>query len=101
MIIKVVWDDRLYESLTEDGYSVEGKSDDALRILSSRQATKAWLQQQQQYNPFSLKMLCHQVIYHNRHRLAFYTDVLPTILATSIKEFLMIRDTIEYYDKYM
>lgn len=99
-IIKVAYEDLLYESLTEDGYEVEGRSEVDIRTVIGATGgglvKSKWLQ----HHPPMLKLLCHQAIHHYRHQLAFYTEVLPAALVTSITDFLVLKDTIDHYDSW-
>ncbi|KAK4311888.1 hypothetical protein Pmani_016636 [Petrolisthes manimaculis] len=100
IMTKVPSEERLYESLMEDGHLVEGKrveEEDGGRniVTAAALVMGTWHQ-----HPPKLKLLCHQAVHHNRHQLTFYTDVLPKALVASITEFIVIKDTIDYYDSW-
>ena len=72
--------DKIYLSLKKDGYEVAPP--DHLHKMHP----KAW------NNPPMLKYLCHLNIHKNKEVLSNFREVLPTILANSVDEFIMVQD---------
>ena len=72
--------DRIYHSLKDDGYEVI-KPD-----FLHKMHPKAWT------NPPMLKYLCHLHVYDHKDTLGHYKDVLPTIIAKSVDEFIIVKE---------
>lgn len=75
-----------YQSLAQDGYQVEGRSEHD-RCPASR-----W------HTPPSLTVLSHLAISSHKDMLSHYAEILPTVLTQSVSEFLIIQEAIKDYD---
>lgn len=102
---RVVNSKSIYTSLLNDGYEVEGRTD-YLHTWNSNVCR--YYNNESLHNHFCvetmisalppLKFLCHLFVHLHQKHLHHYTDVLPKSLVASVKDFIVIRDTIEAYD---
>ena len=78
----------IYNSLREDGiYVEEEKEIESIHSMGE---------------PYTLKYLCHELIYENRYALRDYKIQLPKILARSVSDFIKTRlADIEYHYDYI
>lgn len=83
---KVQREELFYQSLTQDGYQVEGRSQ------YDRCPASRW------HTPPSLTVLGHLAITSNKDLLSHYAKVLPTVLTQSVNEFLIIQEAVKDYD---
>ena len=77
----------IYSSFREDGIYVEDEEEENHPAMGE---------------PYTLKYLCHELIYENRYALLDYKIILPKILARSVSDFIKTRIAdIEYHCNYI